>query len=47
MMFFLGLIIGLIIGIGMVALLTGNSYEDGYREGYITAMQELRKGRMS
>lgn len=47
MMFFLGLIIGAVIGIGMVALLTGNSYEDGYREGYFSAMHELRKGRMS
>lgn len=30
MMFFLGLIIGAFIGIGLVAMLGGDSYEDGY-----------------
>ena len=39
MMFFLGLIIGAFIGIGMVAMLGCDSYEDGYYQ----AMKDMKK----
>ena len=39
-----GIIIGAFVGITMVALVTGNKYEDAYRQGYNEGFNEFCRG---